>query len=171
MPATATIDPDAVSAAGLLAALSDAKYVENDAAARALETAVAWAEMHPASSIEDAATVWEGRYGDTGIPVAGPGAPLIAEFSVVEFAAALGVPTEVGKQFLGHAVELAHRLPRVWARVVARDLPAWRARRVAHATTHLSPEAAAFVDRHIGPVAHKTGPAQLDRLIDEAIAR
>ncbi|MDP3890129.1 HNH endonuclease signature motif containing protein, partial [Nocardioides sp.] len=116
-------------------------------------------------------TVWEGRYGDTGIPVAGPGAPLIAEFSVVEFAAALGVPTEVGKQFLGHAVELAHRLPRTWARVVARDLPAWRARRIAHATTDLSPEAAAFVDRHIGPVAHKTGPAQLDRLIDEAIAR
>ncbi|MDP3890771.1 MAG: HNH endonuclease, partial [Nocardioides sp.] len=134
MSAATTTTASAASAAELLAALTDAKYAENVAAARALETAVAWAHMHPADSIEDAATVWEGKYGDTGIPVAGPGAPLIAEFSVVEFAAALGVPTEVGKQFLGHAVELAHRLPLVWARVVARDLPAWRARRVAHAT-------------------------------------
>ncbi|MFN3341037.1 MAG: hypothetical protein ACK40Z_15165, partial [Dietzia sp.] len=90
---------------------------------------------------------------------------------VVEFAAALGLPTEVGKRLLGQAVELAHRLPKVWARVVARDLPAWRARRVAEATSHLTMAAAGFVDRHIAPVAHKTGPAQLDRLIEEAIAR
>ena len=35
----------------------------------------------------------------------------------------------------------------------------------------LSPEAAAFVDGHVAAVAHKIGPAQLTRLIDEAIAR
>ena len=34
----------------------------------------------------------------------------------------------------------------------------------------LSPEAAAFVDRHVAHVAHKIGPVQLERLVEEAIA-
>ena len=33
------------------------------------------------------------RYGDTGMPVAGEGAPLVAEFAITEFAAAIGVST------------------------------------------------------------------------------
>jgi hypothetical protein len=55
--------------------------------------------------------------------------------------------------------------------VVAGDLAAWKARRVADQTLHLSPEAAAHVDWHVAPVAHKVRPAQVDRLVDEAIAR
>ncbi len=53
------------------------------------------------------------------------------------------------------------------------DLPAWKARRVAEQTiSHaLTPEAAAHVDRHVAPVAHKIGPAVMDRLVEEAIAR
>ncbi len=44
------------------------------------------------------------------VPVAGPGAPLVGEFSVTEFAAAIGLPTEAGKAYLGEAVELRYRL-------------------------------------------------------------
>ena len=50
--------------------------------------------------------------------MAGPGAPLVAEFCVAEFAAAVGVPTEHGKSLIGQALELRHRLPRLWRRVV-----------------------------------------------------
>ena len=50
------------------------------------------------------------------------------------------------------------------------DLRAWLARRIADQTLLLSPEAAAFVDRHVAQVAHKIGPVQLDRLVEEAIA-
>ena len=88
--------------------------------------------MHSVDSLAEAATVWD--HGETGIPVAGPGAPLIGEFSVTEFAAAIGLPTEAGKAYLGEAVELRYRLGRVWSRVVKGDLPAWRARRIARAT-------------------------------------
>ena len=126
--------------------------------------------MHSVDSITDAATYTDFG-GDTGMPVAGPGAPLVSEFSIVEFAAAIGLPTEAGKAYLGEAVELRYRLPRLWARVVAGDLVAWKARKTAKATIILSAEAAAFVDRHLAPVAHKVGPTQTDRLIDEAIAR
>jgi hypothetical protein len=59
---------------------------------------------------------------------------LVAEFCVAEFAAAVGLPTETGKAYLGEALELRHRLPQTWARVRAGELPAWRARRIARAT-------------------------------------
>ena len=111
------------------------------------------------------------RYGDTPVPVAGPGAPLVAEFAVAEFAAAVGMPTETGKAYLGEALELRHRLPRTWARVQAGDLPAWRARRIARATIALSPAAAGFVDEQVAGFAHRIRPSGVDRLVEEAIVR
>ncbi len=127
--------------------------------------------MHSVDCLADAAHLWDRDYGDTGVPVAGPGAPLVAEFCVAELAAAIGVSTDAGRGYLGEAVELRYRLPRVWARVLAGDLVAWKARRIARATIHLSREAAAFVDAHVAAVAHKIGPYVLDRLVEEAIAR
>ena len=115
--------------------------------------------------------MWDRDYGDTGIPVAGPGAPLVAEFSVAEFAAAVGMTTDAGRAYLGEAVELRYRLPRLWQRLRGGDLQAWKARRIARATILLSREAAAFVDGHVAHVAHRIGPYQLDRLVEEAIAR
>jgi hypothetical protein len=50
-------------------------------------------------------------------------------------------------------------------------LEGWRLGFIAERTLCLSPAAAAFVDRHVAAVAHKIGPAQLDRLIAEAKAR
>ena len=136
-----------------------------------------WAVMHPAETLEDAESftsrVHLAGADDQAVALAGPGAPLVAEFSVAEFAAAIGVGTEAGKHYLGHAVELRYRLPRLWARVVAGDLAAWKARRVARETiSHaLSREAAGFVDRHVAPVAHKVSPARVDRLVAEAVGR
>ncbi len=81
-----------------------------------------------------------------------------------------GSPPTPARRYVGHALELRHRLPRVWRRVVKGDLRPYLARRVADQTLSLSPEAASFVDRHVAPVAHKIGPVQLERLVDEAIA-
>src|SRR5829696_438697 len=156
------------TASAVLEAARDRRRVADRAEAEMLQLAVQWAVIHPAESIEEAETIVERHFGDTGIPVAGPGAPLVAEFSVAEFAAAVGLPTEAGRRYVGHAIELRYRLPKLWQRVTCGDLPAWKARRVAEATLHLSMEAAGFVDRHVAPVAHKIKPAQLDRLMVEA---
>src|SRR4029453_3199189 len=83
----------------------------------------------------------------------------------------IGLPTEAGKAYLGEAVELRYRLHRLWSRVVKGDLPAWGARRIPRATIILSAEAAAHVDKHVAHVAHKVRPAQVDRLVEEAIGR
>ncbi len=126
--------------------------------------------MHSTDSIDDAATIAD-RYGDTGMPVAGEGAPLVAEFAITEFAAAIGVSTDAGRRYVGHALELRHRLPRVWRRVVKGDLRPYLARRVADQTllalTRRRRRSWTGTSRH---VAHKIGPVQLERLVDEAIA-
>ena len=135
-----------------------------------VQAAVTWAAMHSTDSIDEAASWWEHMFGDEAMPLAGPGAPLVAEFSVAEFAAAVGLSTEAGKAYLGEAIELRHRLPKVWARVVAGDLVVWKARRIARATMDLSVEAVAYVDQHVARVAHKIRVAGLDRTIATAMA-
>ena len=158
--------PDLDTAAAVLEHARDRRRAADAAEADLLQDAVTWAELHPAESIGDAV-----RFGDTPVPVAGEGAPLVAEFCVAEFAAAVGLPTETGKAYLGEALELRHRIPRTWARVRVGDLPAWRARRIARATIALSPAAAGFVDDQVAGFAHRIRPSGVDRLVEEAIVR
>ena len=108
---------------------------------------------------------------ETVIPVAGPGAPWSGSSASPSSPPPSGCRTDHGRWLLGEAIELKHRLPRLWRRVMAHDLPAWRARRIARQTIELTAEAAAFVDAQIAHVAHKVGPVVVDRLVDEAIAR
>ena len=159
----------AEAATALLAAVRAERAAADAAEARLLLLACEWADLHPADSIDDAAVLVRG--GETALAVAGEGAPLVAEFSVAELAAALRLPTRTGRELIGEALELRHRLPRVWARVQSGDLPAWRARRIAQATLALSPEAAAFVDVQVAPFAHRVGPGETERLVAEATAR
>jgi hypothetical protein len=145
---------------------ADADRAEADV----LAAAALWAEQHPPESIDDAAT-WISGGGDTGLPLAGPGAPLVAEFCLAEFALAIGRTTDSGRAFIADALELKYRLPRHWARIQTGHLQVWKARRIAQATSGLSMEAATHVDRQLAAFAHKTGPAALDRLVEEAVNR
>ncbi len=162
---TAVLD----SAADVLGFARSRRAVADRAEADVVMAAVVWAEQHPAESIHDAATWSPG--GEVGVGLAGPGAPLVAEFCVAELAVALGMSTDSGRALIAHAVELKYRLPRVWARVQAHGLVAWKARRIAAATLGLSLEAAGFLDAQVAGFAHRIGPAQLDRLVAEAVAR
>ncbi len=169
-PSPGLADPD--SAAGILAAAGSARAVRMRADADVLAAACAWADLHPVRPGEPGATLVD-RWGDTGLSVAGPGAPLVEEFAVPAFAARLRLRSEAGAALIGQALELRHRLPRLWARVQACQVEAWRARRIAEATIRreLTLEAAAFVDRHLAPVAASAGIPTIDRCLDEAIAR
>ncbi|WP_210443425.1 HNH endonuclease signature motif containing protein [Nocardioides sp. SYSU D00065] len=163
---------DSVSA--LLAAIKERKAAEDRAAADQLDLAARWADLHPPESIHAAASFpvpgWEHEE-----PIAGEGAPLVAEFCVAELGAVLGISTTSAKRLIGHALELRHRLPRLWAQVQSGLVPAWRARSVAEATIHATPaltrEAAGWVDSQVAAVAGRVRPAQLDRLAAETIKR
>lgn len=175
LPATSVADAtDELSAREVLALARSQQRAEDAAAARKLEAAARWADLHPPESIHGAAS-----YTLAGIEheeaIAGPGCPAVAEFCIAELGTVLGISTTAAKRLIGHALELRHRLPRLWAAVHAGRVPAWRARLVAEATIHatpaLTPASVAWIDAQITPYAAKVGPAQLDRLLTEAIAR
>ena len=131
------------------------------------QLAAHWAAMHSTDSITDAAVaIWEGE-----VPIAGEGAPLVAEFCVAEFALAIGKSTDAGRRYLGDAVEVRYRLPKIWKLVTTGALPVWRAQKIAQATVSLPMEGAAYVDRHVAPTAARLTPAQLERAVDDARTR
>ncbi|WP_310962720.1 HNH endonuclease signature motif containing protein [Nocardioides terrisoli] len=165
-PASSTVDASAV-----LAAARRLRREANAAEAGVLVQAVEWCRIHRVEEPDLAATWLDSRGYDTGIPIAGPGAPLVSEFAVAEFAAALGISAASGRNLVGQALELRHRLPKTWARVQDGSLASWRARRIAEQTITISLEAAAWVDAQVAPFAHTTGPAQVQRTVESAIAR
>ncbi|MBC2934924.1 DUF222 domain-containing protein, partial [Nocardioides sp. zg-1228] len=158
----------------MLRAIRERRLVEERAAADQLVLAAQWADLHPPESIHHAAsfTVPGCEHEE---PIAGEGTPLVAEFCVAELGSVLGVSTVSAKRLIGHALELRHRLPRLWAQVHAGRVPAWRAQAVAEVTIHATPsltvQAAAYVDAQVAAVAGRIGPAQLDRLVAETIKR
>ncbi len=100
--------------------------------------------------------------------MAGPGAPLVAEFAPLELGAALAISHEAARQLVADALELGHRLPRLWDLVRAGRVPAWRARLIARETTDLSLEAASFADRLIAATPTKVGLVNATGLVAEA---
>src|SRR3954447_1382090 len=158
-------------AAAVLAVARGARAQANRAEAQVLASAVEWAHLHQVDDLDLAATVLVEHGKDTGIPIAGDGAPLVSQFAVAEVAAPLGLPAGAGRTLVGHALELAHRLPKTWARVQDGTLAPWRVRRIAEETVCLSAGAAAYVDRMVAPFAHRTGLAQTQRLVEDAIAK
>ena len=151
----------------MLALARDRRAAADAAEADLLRAACAWADLHPAESIGDAV-----RFGDTPVPVAGPGAPLVAEFCVAEFAAAVGLPTETGKAYLGEALELRHRLPQhlgpgrgpgTCRRGGPGGSPARR--------SHSAPRRRGSWTTQVAGFAHRIRPSGVDRLVEEAIVR
>jgi len=147
--------------------LADARAAQADihaAEARKLATAVAWTGLHEVDDPDLAAT-----WGNTPLTLGGEGAPLIAHSCISEFAAVIGTTANGGRAYLADALELAHRLPTLYALIQAGKLPAWKGRRIASETTVLPSAAAADLDAMIAPVAARLSATATKRFIDEAI--
>ena len=146
-----------------------ARKAEHQAAVEQLELALEWARLHPCPANETPAHWGEADLHDEGlVPLAGPGAPWVAEFAPVHLAAALGITHDAARQLIADALELAYRLPRLWKRVLAGEVPVWRARLIARETTNLSEKAVSFADRLIAATPRRIGQVQAARLVQEA---
>ncbi|MEO5652805.1 MAG: DUF222 domain-containing protein, partial [Marmoricola sp.] len=146
-----------------------ARVAERRAAADQLGLALTWARLHPCPADEVPAHWGEVAFDGEGLcPLAGVGAPWVAEFAPADFGAALSISVDAAKQLLGDALELAHRLPRLWALVQDLAVPAWRARLIARETRDLGLDAVRFADRLIAAVPDKIGSVNAARLVQEA---
>jgi len=155
----------------LLVGIRDDQQVIADREIAKVRKVAEWAAEHVvAEDSGDASTLTE-RGWDTGLPVAGPGAPLISDFAVMELSALLGRSYDSGRNYVGQVVELAYRLPKNWTRVIAGEVPVWKALRIADHTRLLPEDAAAFVDRQLAPYAAGCSWAQIGRLVETALIR
>ncbi len=119
----------------------------------------------------DPATHEPGPLCDRALRTAGEGSPFVAEFSIMEFAAVLGMSTDGGRAYLCGVAELRYRLPHLWDQVEAGVLPVWRALEIAKDTWTLPEAGATYVDRHLADAAVSCSWAQIARLVEEATTR
>ena len=168
--ATATTSTVDGSPSAVLAAVIQHRAAAEQAQLAVLLDALDWAMMHSPefAPIDEWATV-PGTGGE--VSLSGEGAPRVLEFCIAEFAAAAGMTTESGHRLMGDAVEIRYRLPRLWRRVEAGQVPVWRARMIAVRTHSVSRVAAGWVDRQLAPCATRVGPAQIERTVNEALIR
>lgn len=160
--------PTATASATLLDRAAAALAAQERAAVDLLVAAADWAAANVVSDPLDAAG-WEDKklYSEGVSLLAGPGAPMISEFAPLEFAGRLGWSAEAGKRLIADALELKHRLPRLWALVLEQVVSARVARDIAHCTTDLSFEAAKQADRMVCADPARIGRVKAERLVDE----
>ena len=100
----------------------------------------------------------------------GVGTPLVAEFSPASFAARLGISTYAGRELMADALDLDHRLPRLWERVQAFEVKVSYARLVARKTRDLTKEQADYVDERVAESADgRISWSRFETLVEAAI--
>ncbi|WP_210649994.1 HNH endonuclease signature motif containing protein [Nocardioides sp. SYSU D00065] len=149
-----------------------------------LEAALAWAHAHvvPAEDADrdpGAVAAWRADspaapgskaalFGEQAVPIAGAGAPLVAEFAVTELAGVLEQSHEATLALVGDVLDLVHRLPRLWALVRELQVPVRLAREAARQSRDLSPIAAAHADRLLVWQPRRLNPHRIGVLVHEA---
>jgi hypothetical protein len=143
-----------------------------------LESALAWAHAHTVTD-EEAAAGWRSEtihrpgsaaalFGERPLPIAGDGAPLVAEFAVIELAGVLEQSHEATLALLGDVLDLAHRLPLLWALVQDLTVPVRLGREAARVSRDLDLVAAAHADRLLAWQPRRLNPHRIGVLVHEA---
>ncbi|WP_139982401.1 HNH endonuclease [Nocardioides litoris] len=148
-----------------LAAVADACRGKRQMEVSELVAVLAWCAAHEVTEAEASLHTMT-----PGLQLGGPGCPWVSEFETHDLACVLGRSPDSCAVYVGNALELRHRLPRLWARVVALEVPVWKAFRIAEQTQQLPIAGAADVDRALAPTAHSCTFAQVDRTVASALA-
>ena len=92
--------PPGRSTSVLLEELEQISTLEHDTALAKAMAVVDWVGENTVADIEAGAATLTDRGLDTGLPVAGPGAPLVSDFALVELCAVLGRSLDSGRCYV-----------------------------------------------------------------------
>jgi hypothetical protein len=130
-----------------------------------LVLAAAWADLHYLDTgsedyrpLVQRACAWGGE-----------GCPPVAEHCAHELGALRGTGAVAARMLIADALDLRHRLPRLWALVSTGAVRAWQARAVAQATHELSWEACAEVDQTLSALLPRLAWPRFRRLLTAAV--
>ncbi|GAB3264625.1 hypothetical protein GCM10027425_29650 [Alteromonas gracilis] len=105
-------------------------------------------------------------FGERLLQVAGEGAPEVAEFAIIELAAHLGWSIDATSTLVAQAIELQHRLPRVWALAVAGRIQPRLAQRIADRTICIAREIVWQADRWLAADPRGLGITQVEATLE-----
>jgi hypothetical protein len=150
------MDLDGVAAAdttSLTAVIAERHRAMVQAEADLLVLAAVWADHNGSDPFPDAKSLGPHSSATEQVRVlGGEGTPAVWEFAAAELGAVQEMSPYAASRLIADALDLRHRLPRLWRRLVAGEVRAWKCREVAKATRHLSQEAADLVDRAVADV-------------------
>ena len=161
------VDLAAADGHATLDAAVEARAVSDAADVRLLSAAARWADLHGEVETLESGAALPGL--ERLVQLGGDGTPEVAEFAAAELAAVLGMSTWAGQRLVADALDLRHRLPRLWGRVVAGEVRPWIARQVAERSRSLSVEAVAVVDRKAARYGNRLTGSRLQGVIDAAV--
>ena len=101
-----------------------------------LELAAHWADLHHPDSQAPAEKTLPGA--EQGRQLGSDGTPEVLEFCVAELGTNIETSYGSARALMADALDLRHRLPELWQLIMAGSVQAWKARKVAQATRHLS---------------------------------
>ena len=120
-------DVSGYDASATLAGVELARAVAMSADVQGLRLAAHWADLN--ATLRPVGPVMRGS--ERLMQLGGDGTPKVAEFASAELGAALATSTHAGEALIADALDLRHRLPRLWQRVQAGEVVPWVARKAA----------------------------------------
>lgn len=176
-----------LSVSGLAEQVRVRRAAEEAARREVLWLAVAWADAHPELDEVTGEPVPTPQVPDDALAAhfvgldpdelpgsfspAWAGVPGIDWKAGAGFATAAGISSRAGEAMIRDGLVLRHRLPGIWARVVAGQVPVGRARMIAAEVAGAPTDVAAAIDAALAPRADRVGYVALRRLLDEAMVR
>lgn len=159
------LDVSQLDSAATAAEVEQAFAVVLQHEARLLVLAAHWADLHTPESARGSFVNGVVRVCRLG----GEGTPDVGEFAAAELAALQRTTTGGASAQMADALDLRHRLPRLWSRVLAGEVRGWQARKVAFATRQLHPAAAAAVDAAVARVIGTVPYGRFTRILQAKI--
>jgi hypothetical protein len=133
--------PDAATTLSLVAR---ARRMALQTECQLIELAAHWADLHHPDSQAPAERTLPGA--EQGRQLGGDGTPEVLEFAAAELSTGLQTSIGSARALMADALDLRHRLPQLWQHILTGSVPAWKARKIAQATRHLSKDSALQVD-------------------------
>ncbi|WP_408895757.1 hypothetical protein ACJ5H2_12660 [Nocardioides sp. R1-1] len=162
------IDLAELSAAELLARAEANVAVRRQGEVDQLLLALAWCDRNSADPQNVPGAVPVSRGGDRLVRIGGDGTPEVAELCVAELAIAFEAGHVGTHHLVAAALDLRHRLPLLWQRVLDLAVPAWLARKVASMSRDLDRTAVGLVDAAVAAAVGQS-PTRILRLAEAKV--
>ncbi|WP_018157171.1 hypothetical protein [Demetria terragena] len=133
-----------------------------------LELLLIWADSHDQDPQAEPGAVPARRGGPRLVTVGGAGTPQVMDLCFAEMAIARQTGEAATRNSTADALDLRHRLPKVWSQVHSLRCEVWVARKIARMTRPLSRDAVAIVDRAVAEAIDQS-PSRLLSLAEAKI--